>query len=208
MRIFVPFDARDPKTRLSSVLDADERASVAQAMLRDVLAALAETTHTPVVLATDSVDCAVPVRVDDRPLTPAVNDALTDVDGSAAVVMADLALATPAAIERLFATDGDLVLAPGLGGGTNALVARHPDFRVDYHGGSYHDHREAAAAVGADVAVLDSFRLAVDVDAPRHLAEVLLHTDGHTAACLRQIGVELTRTEGHVAVTRSTENRS
>jgi 2-phospho-L-lactate guanylyltransferase len=205
MRVFVPFDARDPKTRLAPVLDADERTAVAQAMLRDVLETLAETAHDPVVLATDEVDCDAPVTVDDRPLTTAVNDALAGVD-RAAVVMADLALVTPAALARLFEADADVVVAPGLGGGTNALVVRHPDFRVDYHGLSYRDHCEAADAVGAEVATVDSFRLAVDVDAPDDLAEVLVHTDGHTADCLRAAGVELAVDDGRVVVSLSGEN--
>lgn len=202
MDVFVPFDARDPKTRLADLLDADEREAVARAMLRDVLAALDATDHQPRVLATADIDCAVPVRVDDRPLTPAVNDALATVDGPAGVVMADLALVTPDALARLFARDAGVVLAPGLGGGTNALVARDPDFRVDYHGRSYLDHREAASAVGSDVTTVDSFRLAVDVDDPADLVEVLVHTDGHTAETLRSLGFELTTTESRAAVTR------
>jgi 2-phospho-L-lactate guanylyltransferase len=202
MDVLVPFDARDPKTRLADLLDTDERATVARAMLRDVLAALDPTPHQPRVLATADVDCPAPVTVDDRPLTPAVNDALAATDGPAAVVMADLALATPDALARLFAPDVGIALAPGLGGGTNALVARDPDFRVDYHGLSYLDHREAAATVDSDVAVVDSFRLAVDVDDPADLVEVLVHTDGHTATTLRSMGVELATTDSRAAVSR------
>jgi 2-phospho-L-lactate guanylyltransferase len=206
MDVFVPFDARDPKTRLSDLLDADERETVARAMLRDVLAALEATDHQPRVLATADIECDTPVRVDDRPLTPAVTDALDAVDGPAAVVMADLALVTPDALARLFAPDADVVLAPGLGGGTNALVARDPDVQLDYHGLSYLDHREAATAAGCDVRTVDSFRLAVDVDAPADLVEVLVHTDGYTAATLRSMGVELTTTDSRAAVTRPPED--
>jgi 2-phospho-L-lactate guanylyltransferase len=206
MRVFVPFDARDPKTRLAPLLDGDERATLARAMLDDVLDVLAATAHDSVVIATADLDCDVPVRVDDSALTTAVNDALAGVDQPAAVVMADLALLTSDAVATLFDPDADVVLAPGLGGGTNALVARHPEFRVDYHGVSYRDHRQAAAAIGAETATVDSFRLAVDVDDPADLAEVLIHTDGHTARYLREAGVELTVTEGRVAVSRSSGN--
>ncbi len=202
MQVFVPFDAREPKTRLEPVLDATERTLAARAMLRDVLDALAETEHQPVVLATEDIECAQPVTVDDRPLTTAVNDALAGVDGPAAVVMADLALVTPTALQRLFAPEADVAVAPGLGGGTNALVVRHPDFRVDYHGVSYRDHCEAAAALDATVTTVDSFRLAVDVDDPADLAEVLIHTDGHTADMLAEAGVELVAEDGRVDVSR------
>ncbi len=202
MRVFVPFDGVAPKTRLSNLFDEGERRRLADAMLADVVATLDRAGYEPTVLATAPVDCDMPVRVDERPLTPAVNDVLGD--GPVAVVMADLALVTEDALERLFAPDTDVVLAPGLGGGTNALVARHPDFRVDYHGVSIRDHREAAGAVGADVTTVDSFRLAVDVDAPEDLADVLVHTDRETARTLRELGVSLSTEDGRVAVSRGT----
>ncbi len=205
MEVVVPFDARDPKTRLGPFLAADERRSVARVMLDDVLDALSETGVEPTVLATDAVDCDAPVTVDERPLTPAVNGLLAAAESSVAVVMADLALATPASLECLFGADGDLVLAPGLGGGTNALVARHPDFRVDYHGVSYRDHCETGNALGVAVTTVDSFRLAVDVDDPSDLAEVLVHGTDETAAHLRELGVEVTAEAGRMSVSRSSE---
>jgi 2-phospho-L-lactate guanylyltransferase len=92
-----------------------------------------------------------------------------------AVVMADLALATPAALDRLLAADGDVVLAPGRGVGTNALVVRTPAFRVDFHGTSFLDHRRAAESAGAAVGTVDSFRLSTDVDEPADLVEAFVH---------------------------------
>ncbi|MFT4933108.1 MAG: 2-phospho-L-lactate guanylyltransferase [Natronomonas sp.] len=205
MDVFVPFDARDPNTRLAPLLDDSERSALARAMLDDVLDALATTGREPTVLATADVSVDAPVTVDDRPLTTAVNAVLESASGPVAIVMADLALVTPAALEGLFAPDADVVLAPGLGGGTNALVARHPDFRTDYHGVSYRDHREAARAVGASVATVDSFRLAVDVDDPEDLGEVLLHGTGETAVVLRDLGVDLQVDDGRPTVTRDQE---
>jgi len=203
MRAFVPFDARDPKTRLEPLLDEGERRAVARAMLRDVLDALGTTSHELCVLATEDLDCDYPVRVDEQPLTPAVNDALASTEGPAAVVMADLALATPDALARLFEPDADITLAPGRGGGTNALVVRTSGFQVDYHGLSYRDHAEAAREAGAEIATVDSFRLSTDVDDPEDLVDVLVHTDGHTAARLRKLGVALTVTDDDPAITRS-----
>ncbi|PSP52874.1 2-phospho-L-lactate guanylyltransferase [Halobacteriales archaeon QH_7_68_42] len=221
MRVVVPFSAERPKTRLSSVLDADERRAFARVMLRDVLDALASTGHDPTVVATAPVDCDAPVEVDERPLTEAVNDRLPggagdDAAGNGddaaaagderpdpvAVVMADLALATPAALERLFAPDADVVFAPGRGGGTNALVVRDPGFHVDYHGASIRDHRAIAREVGASTATVDSFRLATDVDEPGDLVEVLLHADGRAVAWLREAGFAVTATDGRVEATR------
>lgn len=177
MRVVVPYAASEPKTRLADVLSADERAEFAAAMLDDVLDAIRATGREPEILATEPVAVDARVTVDERPLTEAVNAVLADAgeETAVAVVMADLALATPDALERLFAADGEVVLAPGRGGGTNALMARHPEFRVDYHGTSYLDHREIARKVGAEIAVVDSHRLATDVDERGDLAEVLIH---------------------------------
>jgi 2-phospho-L-lactate guanylyltransferase len=175
MRVVVPFATSDPKTRLADVLSADGRAAFAAAMLDDVLAAVRATGRDPEVLATAPVEADAPVTVDRRPLTEAVNAVLAETDDPVAVVMADLALATPESLADLFDPEADVAIAPGRGGGTNALVARHPEFRVDYHGTSYLDHRGAAREVEADVAVVDSHRLATDVDERADLAEVLIH---------------------------------
>jgi 2-phospho-L-lactate guanylyltransferase len=191
MRVIVPYAAEDPKTRLADALDPGERAAFARTMLDDVLAAVRAAGETPEVLATGHLDVDAPVTVDERALTPAVDDVLTGTDGPVAVVMADLALATGDALSALFERKGDVVLVPGRGGGTNALVARHPDFRVNYHGVSFRDHRRAARDAGAEVAVVDSHRLSTDVDERADLVEVLLHGEGRSAAWLRDTGFAL-----------------
>jgi 2-phospho-L-lactate guanylyltransferase len=203
MDVLVPFAASDPKTRLSDCLDADERADFARVMLADVLAAVADAGVEPTVLATADVDVDVSVVVDDRSLTAAVNAMLDARGRPLAVVMADLALATPAALSRLFDAEGDVVAAPGRGGGTNALVVRDPGFRVDYHGVSFRDHREAAAAVDASWATVDSHRLATDVDERADLVEVLLHGAGDAPGWLRDAGFGLVADGGRVAARRT-----
>ncbi|ELY94387.1 2-phospho-L-lactate guanylyltransferase CofC [Natrialba chahannaoensis JCM 10990] len=230
MHVVVPFAANTPKTRLSDVVSPTERTTLARAMLADVLSAVASTGHVPTVLSTaplalenvfscDNLPTTppelespreIPVTVDDRPLTAAVNAYLEAATGPVAIVMADLALATPAALSMLFdagAADG-VAIAPGRGGGTNALVVRHPDFRVDYHGSSYVDHREHAAEIGAPLESVDSFRLGTDVDEPADLVEVLIHggrdgTQSRTATQLRELGFELETTDGRVTVVRT-----
>ncbi|EJN58601.1 2-phospho-L-lactate guanylyltransferase [Halogranum rubrum] len=211
MRVVVPFAAEQPKTRLSSVLSPDERRTFARAMLDDVLTVVHEAGHDPVVLATapfesDSTGNAIlrdtPVVVDDRPLSLAVNSVLSETDAPVAVVMSDLPLATRESLQRLIAVDSEIVIAPGRGGGTNALVVRHADFRVDYHGVSYRDHLHVARDVGASVETVDSFRLATDVDEPTDLVEVLLHSDGDTTQWLVDAGFDLDSTGGRVGVRR------
>ncbi|WP_440766152.1 2-phospho-L-lactate guanylyltransferase [Natronorubrum sp. DTA7] len=225
MHVVVPFAATDPKTRLESVLSPTERSAFARAMLADVLCSIVEAGREPTVVATAPIDPAeldlpahvfesVSVAVDDRPLTDAVNarlpsrtdsgDGVGDTDDAVAVVMADLALATTDALEALFATETAVAIAPGRGGGTNALVVRDPAFRVDYHGASYLDHREIAEEVGVSLETVDSLRLGTDIDEPDDLVEVLVHGDerARAPATLRDLGFELERRNGRVGVAR------
>lgn len=204
MRVVVPFAAERPKTRLADVFTPGERQALARAMLRDVLATLDEAGHTPVVLSTAPLDCSVPTTVDDRPLNAAVN-AVLEARSPVAVVMADLPLVTPDSLTRLFSAPGDVVLAPGRGGGTNALVSRHPGFRVAYHGTSYLDHVERARALGAHVTTVDSHRLATDVDERADLVEVLVHATGEARAWLDAAGVRLDAEAGGRVTVRRTD---
>lgn len=204
MRFVVPFDAGTPKTRLGPLLDPDERRAFARVMLSDVLATLDATAAEPTVLATGPVDCEVPVEIDDRPLTPAVNAELEAAKEPIGIVMADLPLLTPETIERLLDPTADLVIAPGRGGGTNAFVARHAEFRVDYHGTSYTDHLEIAREMGATVETVDSHRLATDIDERADLVEVLIHgADTRSRDWLIEEGIRLTTDEGRVGIERS-----
>ncbi|MES3516124.1 MAG: 2-phospho-L-lactate guanylyltransferase [Natronomonas sp.] len=203
MDVLVPFAADDPKTRLSEVLSAAERKQFSRSMLEDVLDGLWAVDADPTVLSTAPIDIDgdAAVVVDDRSLSEAVNDRL---DPPQAVVVADLPLATAETFRRLFdsAVDADVAVAPGLGGGTNCLVVDHPEFRVDYHGASIRDHRTIADEVGADLTAIDSFRLAVDIDTPADLSEVLLHAEGRTREFLEAAGFELTIRDGRVSVAR------
>ena len=209
VKIVIPFDPRSPKTRLSDVFNPDEREWFARAMLWDVLDAITSTGNVPIVLSTVPLDIDAETRFDEHPLNQAVNAVLEGTDSTpVAVVMADLALATPAALLELFETEGDLVLARGIGGGTNALVTRHSSFRVDYHGASYRDHRAAAEDLGASIAEVDLYRLGIDIDEPRDLAELLLHGDGRAAQWLRSAGVRFVEEKGRVSVDRETTSMS
>jgi 2-phospho-L-lactate guanylyltransferase len=202
MRLVVPVSGSDPKTRLTPVLSPDERREFTEAMLADVLDAVRVAGHSPEVVSTAPLDCDASVTVDERGLDALVNGLLDETDGRLAVVMADLPLLTPAAVQRLFDPDADVVLAPGLGGGTNAFVCRHPEFRVDYHGASIRDHRRIARDLGATVAEVDSRVLATDIDEPADLAEVLVHGEGAAADWLRDAGFELATEDGRVRARR------
>lgn len=181
MDVFVPFDAVDPKSRLTPPLSEEERGAFAMAMLEDVISTIESVGPTPQVLSNAPMDVPWSVFIDERALTPAVNSLLKLSEGPLAIVMADLPLVTPTAIDRLLSAEGDLVLAPGVGGGTNALVIRDRSFTVDFHGCSIADHRQIAEEAGLSVTSIDSYAFGVDIDEPDDLAEVLLHSDGSAA---------------------------
>lgn len=200
MRVVIPYTPDDPKSRLGPPLDPDERAAFAACMLEDVVAAARDAGARPEVLSTGQLeDPPAPVHVDERSLSPAVDATL---DPPMAVVMADLALLTPVAVRRALEAPGDVVLAPGRGGGTNALVVRDEAFSVDFHGVSIADHREIAAEAGLEVTEVDSYRLSTDIDEPEDLVEVLLHGGGRAADWLRGAGFRPVATDGRVTVAR------
>jgi 2-phospho-L-lactate guanylyltransferase len=224
MRILVPYTERDPKSRLAPALSESERRGFARASLCDVVEAVRGAGGEPELLLSEPLSEAesigeetirpyetledVATTVDERPLTSAVNRALDRLGDSGlneiAIVMADLALATPTALRRLFAAGGDVAIAPGLGGGTNALVVRDQAFSVDFHGTSYRDHRRIAAEAGLPVDTVDSMRLAIDVDEPADLVEVLVHGEGKAREWLLEVGFEVDGDgDGRIAVRRS-----
>lgn len=207
MEFLVPYDRRDPKTRLEPVFDHTERAAFAAAMLEDVLLAFDSSRHDPRILSTAPIDGEkavlerTPVTIDERPLTDAVNAEIEEAEEPIGVLMADLPLIRPETIDELASTSGDVVIGPGLGGGTNALVVRDRSFRVDYHGASVLDHRSRAKTIGVTVSEFDSRRLATDIDDPEDLIEVLLHGEGKTANWLTEAGFRLDIDDAYRRVT-------
>ncbi len=207
MRAVIPFDAKTPKQRLSSVLDSDERAAFSLAMLRDVLDAMKPSRFEPTVISTAplSDSLSVPIEIDERPLDAVVQDAIA-AHTPLAVVMADLPLLTPDTLERLGKQEGDVVLAPGRGGGTNAILVRDTAFETDYHGASIRDHRRLARETGLSVAEIDSFRLGADIDEPADLLEVALHGEGRSAEWLESAGFRVETGHGRPEAVRHDES--
>lgn len=209
MRVVVPFDAGDPKTRLAPVLGAEERIAFAQAMRDDVCDSVLEAGGRPVLLSTEPIEHECPVRVDERALGTAVDAAVADTLEQAeacGVVMADCALASAEVIRRLGvgtedAADAAITLVPARGGGTNALVIRDSRFETDFHGVSISDHRNAARSMGVSLREFDSYRLGTDVDVPGDLPEVLLHGRGRAVEWLAD-RFTLTTNDGRVTVER------
>jgi len=200
----IPFKPKNPKTRLSCVMEQEERETFAQAMLSDVIAAAQAGGCRPLLLCTAPYDRPdARTQVDPDGLNESLNRFLAASNGPVLIIMADLPLADGAAVSRLVATAADMAVVPGRGGGTNAIFLRDPSrFRVNYYGASFLKHMRIAADAGLSVEVVDSFRLHTDVDEKEDLVEVLIHGQGEARRCLESLGFSLSIECGRVGVER------
>jgi 2-phospho-L-lactate guanylyltransferase len=169
------------KARLSPVLDAAGRRTLALAMFRDVLAAA---------LACDALEGVAVVTRDEEVLAEAgaagaeglvepggLNEALTSAAGKMArrgvervvIIAADIPLATPDAIAATVAVDAEVTVAPSLDGGTNVLVTPPDAFPLLFGKDSARRHLQAARAAGLRAFELAADALAFDIDAPEDL---------------------------------------
>ncbi|MFA5415704.1 MAG: 2-phospho-L-lactate guanylyltransferase [Methanoregula sp.] len=201
----IPYKPVNPKTRLSCILNQEEREAFARAMLADVIAAVKGAGCSPVIVGTELFDSDdVQVTVKDADLNQTLNAILPQsTGGQMLIVMADLPLATSAAIERVCATKKDMAIVPGRGGGTNVIFLREPTrFHVDYYGTSFNKHMQIARDAGLSCEVIDSFRLHTDIDEKEDLVELLIHGDGSSRKYLEDLGFELSVEKGRVGVSR------
>jgi 2-phospho-L-lactate guanylyltransferase len=200
----IPYKPKNPKTRLSPVLEQDEREKFAQAMLEDVLSALREVNCSPVIVGTELFDSEiVQITVNDADLNQALNEILPTNTQEILIIMADLPLADEASLRRLFRTEKDMAIVPGRGGGTNAIYLKEPKkFRVNYYGASFLKHMKIAEEAGLSVEVIDSFRLHTDIDEQDDLVELLIHGKGKSRAYLEELGFTLSDEKGRVGVIR------
>lgn len=203
----IPYKQKNPKTRLSCVLTEAEREAFAQAMMLDVVAAARGAGCQAVLLGTEPFesDDLVQVAMPEKGLSDAINEYLSCALSPVLVIMADLPLADEASVKRVLATEKDIALVPGRGGGTNVVFIKDPGrFRVDYYGGSFAKHLKIAAEAGLSVEVIDTFRLHTDIDEKEDLAELLIHGTGKSRAYLEERGFSLTTEKGRVGVERKT----
>ncbi|MCK9579059.1 MAG: 2-phospho-L-lactate guanylyltransferase [Methanoregula sp.] len=200
----IPYKPKNPKTRLSSVLEPEEREKFASLMLEDVLGTLKEMCCMPVIVGTELFDSeVVQVTVKDADLNQTLNEILPNTIHDVLIIMADLPLADEASLKRLVATETDMAIVPGRGGGTNVIYLKEPSkFRVNYYGASFLKHLKIAEEAGLSVEVIDSFRLHTDIDEPDDLVELLIHGKGKSRAYLEELGFTLSDVKGRVGIVR------
>jgi len=200
VRIVVPFKLNGAKSRLASVLTPGERRILAFSMLKDVLDAISGFGKVTILsrsgLKKEDLGKDVNILVSDLELNDALNALLEEQAGQGwqfdiFIVMADLALLTKDVVSGILDAEGDVVLCPGRGGGTNMILIRSPKFRTCYRGMSFPKHLACAKDLGLNAAFFDSFRAGCDIDEPEDLAEVLLHGQGETKSVLGSMGYTL-----------------
>jgi 2-phospho-L-lactate guanylyltransferase len=200
----IPYKPRNPKTRLSCVLELDEREKFAANMLCDVVVAASDAGCEPFILSTEAFSFdGIRVVEDPRGLNESLNDLLAATPGPLLVIMADVPLASPDAIRRLIGSKADVAIIPGRGGGTNALyLASANRFQVSYYGPSFQKHRQYAEEKRLTVEVVDSFLIHTDIDEKEDLVELLIHGKGLSSRYLRELGFALSVEKGRVGVER------
>jgi len=200
IHIVVPFKYQGAKSRLSSVLSPGERRLLAFAMLKDVLSAVLGFGRATVLsrsaLEIEEIGREAEILESELELNDALNSLIAEEarrgwPSDILIGMADLALLTEEDVAGILNCQGDVVLCPGRGGGTNMILMRSPEFRVCYQGLSFPKHLAFAREAGLKVSVFESFRAGCDIDEPEDLAEVLLHGKGETKLVLESLGFAL-----------------
>jgi 2-phospho-L-lactate guanylyltransferase len=210
LHILLPVKLCGAKSRLASILSPQERELLAFSMLEDVLEAVSGLGKVTI-LSRPGIDVsrfAIPLEVvmSDLDLNQALNAFLQDVvregwQEDLLIVMSDLALLTREDLTGMVKTEGDVVLAPGRGGGTNMILVRNPQFRTCYEGVSFPRHLDQARMQGLEAGIFYSYLAGCDIDEPQDLAEVLLHGKGKAARILQSMGLVVSE-EGRGAPVR------
>lgn len=200
----IPYKPINPKTRLSCMLSQEEREEFARAMLADVVEAVRDVNCSPVIVGTELFDSEyIQITVKDADLNQTLNELLPQSVGQIMIIMADLPLADRPSLMRVLATQQDMAIVPGRGGGTNVIFLKEPlRFHVDYYGTSFSKHMKIAEESGLSCEVIDSFRLHTDIDEKEDLVELLIHGTGKSRAYLEQLGFFLSMEKGRVGVDR------
>lgn len=198
--ILVPIkNTASAKQRLASILDQPARTQLAQAMLTDVLTAIHDWKTRPSVgIVTGDPyagDLAARYHFEvipdpDNPGETGAIEMATRLcvergEDSTLVIPADIPLLQSWELEKIYkhAPSQGTVLAPaGDGRGTNAVLRRPANlFPLRFGNDSFKPHHAAAQAIGKPCIVLSLPGIAVDVDNPADLRQ-LLSLPGETRA--------------------------
>jgi 2-phospho-L-lactate guanylyltransferase len=181
------------KQRLAAVLDQTARTELAQAMLHDVVSALAAWIARPACALVTSDSFAIELaRQYDLEIIPdpanpgetgaiemATNICIARGIESTLVVPADIPLIQASELAQILQAapkEGSVLVPAADGRGTNAAFRRPSNlFPLRFGNDSFKPHLAAAQATGTTCIVLQLPSIAVDVDNPEDLQQVLKH---------------------------------
>jgi 2-phospho-L-lactate guanylyltransferase len=215
VQVVIPLKLENAKSRLAPVLLPEERKQLALAMLRDVLEAVSGVGRVTILSRPGFHELNLGSDVDVVESGLELNDALNSFierwqgmgwPTDLLIVMADLALLTRDDISGILGTQGDVVLSPGRGGGTNMVLIRKPEFRTCYKGISFTRHLRFAQRLGVKVGTYSSYRAGCDIDEPTDLNEVLIHGRGVALQLLKSLGFMLLDDGRRVCVRNQNQN--
>ncbi len=209
MRVLAAVPVKDlvnAKQRLVPILAPDERRQLAQAMLEDVLRALAGVLGASAFVVTGDTEvmalarrhgASCLVESDNRGHTEAVAFAQQEAGALGAerflTIPGDVPCVTPDEVNAVLGAldeEHGVVLVPSVSGfGTNAVLLAPPDaMPLKFGEPSFDGHLEAARQRGWSPVVLTLPGLGLDIDAPEDLLRLLLerHPDTASAALLRE----------------------
>lgn len=187
------------KQRLASIRDQPSRTQLAQSMLLDVADAVAAWKERPQTALVTSDPFAIEVarQFKFEVIADSANRSETDaiematiacVSGGAdftLVIPADVPLVQWADLQQVFEASsgpGTVLVPSAEGRGTNAVLRRPADlFQLRFGNDSFKPHLAAARATGHSCIVLSMPRIALDVDNPSDLRD-LIQAPGNTRA--------------------------
>ena len=205
--VLIPVNRLDrAKGRLATLLQPEERAELVRRSLAAVLAAVEEAGMKAVVLTSDeAVAAQMPAGVralGEDPDLRGLSAQLERASGLLAaeellILHADLPLVRAEALRQLVAqappAPSATLVRPG-DGGTNAMLLRPPGrFALAYGRGSGDLHEAAAREAGLAVRRADVPALALDLDTPSDVRELLSTAEGRASEAgryLLEIGIE------------------
>ena len=205
--VLIPVNRLDrAKGRLATLLEPEERAELVRRSLAGVLAAVKGAGMKAVVLTSDEAVRAelaggVGVLEEDpelRGLSAQLERATERLGVEEMLILhADLPLVTAGALQDLVAQAPDApsatLVRPG-DGGTNAMLLRPPGrFALAYGRGSGDLHEAAAREAGLAVRRADVPALALDLDTPSDVRELLSTAEGRASEAGRylvEVGIE------------------
>jgi len=179
------------KQRLASVLDQPSRTQLAHAMLHDVLGALQDWKNRPGVgvVTSDSYAISVAEKYGFDVITDSENRGETGAiematrvcvergEESTLVIPADIPLVKAWELDEILKCaprEGTVLVPAGDGRGTNAAFRRPANlFPLRFGNDSFKPHRAAAKAMGKPCIVLPLPGIAVDVDHPSDLQQIV-----------------------------------